>query len=464
MRPGRSSRPRRRSEEAAISADSVTARYLLEFGHPVFPLPESDLAKTLFAGRYLSRPVFLEAPELGALERDLSLVRSALSTLADRRYDGDLTALARAVGLTEFQADCIARSEGPSRRALTCMARADLYRDAAGFRLLEWNLGSSVGGVECADLCRAMRAIPELAAFLAREDLAYPGTIEAMLATVRSETGYPAGTDPVVALVGNPGSFPEMRAGMVNKAASMAARGLPAVVGHVGELARSGGRLRLRGEPVDVVFRLFTMEEAVAYAGDGLLEPLLSAAELGEVVMFTPLSAGLFGSKGALALLSEPAGQAGLSLAEREACGRLLPWTRRLRGGEAVLEDGGRVDLLAYVLEHQGDLVLKPSLSYGGNGVVVGADPDVTPAVWRDRVAEAVAGSFVVQRLVRPVPELFPTATAGRPAAWTVAWGVFTMRQGYAGTFIRAVPAYAGESITNLKRGALVGCGFHART
>jgi hypothetical protein len=406
--------------------------------------------------------VFLEARELGGLERDLSLVRSALGALPDRRYDGDLAAFARAVGMSGVQAGLIMRSEGPSRRALTCMARADLYRDAAGFRLLEWNLGSPVGGIECVDMCRALVGIPELAAFLAQEGLAYADTVEAMLATVRAETGYPAGTDPVVALVDAPRGFPDVKAALGHKAARWADRGLPTVVGHLGELARAGGRLCLRGQPVDVVFRTFTMEDALRHAGDGLLEPLLSAAERGEVVMFTPLSAELFGSKGALALLSEPAGQAGLSLAEREACGRLLPWTRRLRGGEAVLEDGGRVDLLAYVLEHQGDLVLKPSLSYGGNGVVVGADPDVTPAVWRDRVAEAVAGSFVVQRLVRPVPELFPTATAGRPAAWTVAWGVFTMRQGYAGTYVRAVPADAGESVVTFKKRALVGCGFHA--
>jgi hypothetical protein len=301
-----------------------------------------------------------------------------------------------------------------------------------------------------------------MAAFLAQEGLAYADTVEAMLATVRYETGYPAGTHPVVALVGNPGSFPEMRAGMCRKAASMADGGLPAVVGHLGELARLGGRLCLRGEPVDVVFRLFTMEEALAQAEDGLLEPLLSAAECGEVVIFTPLSSGLFGSKGALALLSEPAGQAGLSPEEREACGRLLPWTRRLRAGEAVLEDGGRVDLLPYVLDHQDDLVLKPSLSYGGNGVVVGADPGITRAVWRDRVAAAVGGCFVVQRLVRPVPELFPSATPGRPAAWTVAWGVFTMRQGYAGTYVRAVLADGGESVVTFKKRALVGCGFHS--
>jgi len=67
------------------------------------------------------------------------------------------------------------------------------------------------------------------------------------------------------------------------------------------------------------------------------------------------------------------------------------------------------------VLEHQDDLVLKPSLSYGGNGVVAGAAPGITPAMWRSRLAQAVNGSYIVQRLVRPVPELFPLRNSGAP-------------------------------------------------
>ncbi len=446
-----------------MSTDSITARYLAKLDHPLFPLPESYSAKIRFAGQYLSRPVFLEAQEFSRLEHDLSLVRGALSTLPQRLYDGDLMAFARAVGMTESQAACVTRGGDPSPRALTHMARADLYKDATGFRLLEWNLGSTVGGVECVDVCRALLAVPEIAAFLAQEGLVYADTREAVLETLLSETGYPAGTNPVVAAVETPGGFPDAKVMMDDKAAHWADRGLPTAVGHLGELARSNGRLCLRGEPIDVVYRMFTFEDVLSHVSDGLLEPLISAAECGEVVIFTPLDAELYGSKGALALLSDPHGQIGLTPEERDACARLVPWTRRVHAGETSVEDGTRVDLPAYVLDHQDDLVLKPSLSYGGSGVIVGADPGITPAMWRNGLAQAVNGSYVVQRLVRPVPELFPSATAGRMTAWTVAWGAFMMRQGYAGMVTRAVPADAGAGIVNFTKGALVGCGFHAQ-
>ena len=84
--------------------------------------------------------------------------------------------------------------------------------------------------------------------------------------------------------------------------------------------------------------------------------------------------------------------------------------------------------------------------------------------MWRDQLAEAVNhGSYVVQRRVRAVPELFPSADPGGLTAWTVAWGVFMMRQGYAGTFVRAVPSGAGDGVVNLATGALAGCAFHAQ-
>lgn len=88
-----------------MSMDSITARYLAQFDRPILPLPETYSTKIRFAGKYMSRPVFLEAREHSGLERDLSLVRSALSTVPQRLYDGDLRAFARAVCMMESQAE-----------------------------------------------------------------------------------------------------------------------------------------------------------------------------------------------------------------------------------------------------------------------------------------------------------------------------------------------------------------------
>lgn len=163
--------------------------------------------------------MFLEAEELSGLERDLPLVRSALGTLPQRLYDGDLSTFARAVGMMELQAECVLHSTGPVRHTVTGMGRADLYRDADGFRLLEWNLGSPTGGIKCVDTCRALFTIPEMPAFVAKEGLVYADSYEAMLTTLRSEAGFPDATEPVVALVETPGDFAEVEPLMNDKAA-----------------------------------------------------------------------------------------------------------------------------------------------------------------------------------------------------------------------------------------------------
>jgi hypothetical protein len=445
-----------------LSVDTITARYLKEFDRPLLPLPESPFATVKYGGKYLTRPVFLEAAELSALEHDLSLVRSALCSLPQRVYGGNLESFARAIGLTSAQVELVKRSTSPAVGAITEMARADLYRDASGFRLLEWNLGSTIGGAENVDMCRAILSVAEASLFLNKEGAAYVDTEAAMLATIRAETGYPTGTDPVVAMLDTPSMFAKTEPILRAIAARWQGHGLSTTVGHVGQLTRSDSRLCLRGEPIDVAYRVFTIEDALVHLDDGALEPLLSAAECGDVAMFTPLDAEIYGSKGALALLSDPSGQIGLTDEERDACVRLLPWSRRLRAGATSLADGSSVDLLAYATSHQDDLVLKPSFSSGGNGVLVGADPAVTPAMWRDALTQALDGSHVVQQLVRPEPELFPSAAVQDPVAWRVAWGVFTMRQGYAGTFVRAVPAEAGDAVVNFAQGALIGCCFHS--
>lgn len=178
--------------------------------------------------------------------------------------------------------------------------------------------------------------------------------------------------------------------------------------------------------------------------------------------MFTPLESEIYGSKGALALLSEPSGHIGLTAAERDACARLLPWTRIVQPGSTVLEDGSTVDLISYVLENQHDLVLKPSISYGGDGVILGSGSGVTTEMWRQHVIKAAEGrSSVVQRLIRPVHELFPSRVHRGLDAWTVAWGVFTTRHGYAGTFTRGLPVDANIQVVNRSSGASFGCAFH---
>lgn len=138
------------------------------------------------------------------------------------------------------------------------------------------------------------------------------------------------------------------------------------------------------------------------------MDPVIDAVARGEVAMFTPLDAELYGSKAPLAMLSDDANRHLFTAAELAAFDRVLPWTRMVRPGPVTLEDGRTVDLLDYATSQAGDLVLKPTLLDGGAGVLPGWHPDTSAQLWRDRLISAMRGPWVIQRRIRPAPEMCP--------------------------------------------------------
>src|SRR5260370_27568034 len=146
---------------------ALTERYLdraahlgINAGELLGPIGKSELLNSIYHGRYLSRPLFIGRAERDQLYGDLENVRDALVSLPDRLYDGDLAAYARALGANEVQVRAVLRSTG---RPVTPQAPADLYTDSSGFRLLEFNIGAAIGGMDNADICRGLLAHPVLA-------------------------------------------------------------------------------------------------------------------------------------------------------------------------------------------------------------------------------------------------------------------------------------------------------------
>jgi hypothetical protein len=192
--------------------------------------------------------------------------------------------------------------------------------------------------------------------------------------------------------------------------------------------------------------------------GPTLIDPVLRAAERGEVKIFTPMDSQLYGSKGALALLSDEENRHLCTPAELASLDRLLPWTRMVRPGQVTV-DGERGDLLEYALENQRNLVLKPTAKHGGLGVVAGWLTDQQE--WDRQVRAAMNEAFVLQRRVRPVPEMFPADGGVEP--YVLTWGAFLCGTGYGGMWVRGTtdPDTGG---VNMATGASATCCVHGAT
>ena len=413
----------------------------------------------LLAGQScLSRPLFIGQAEAGQLNSDLQHVRTAVTSLPARLYDGDLAAFAKDVGMTGSQISAVLRSRaGRAPSGLTNLVRGDLFPQRSGLRLLEFNMGSAVAGLECSHLCRMMLRYPLLREFARAHRLGYADTMTAELDLIFAETGLARDSYPMVALVDWPPRF-ERSASILHKfARHWRAKGLDAHACHLGQLKVKNGRVLLRGRPVDVIFRIFIIEQLLKPGGPALMDPILDAVARDQVAMFTPLDSELFGSKTPLAMISDERNRHLFSPAELAAIDRVLPWTRMVRPGPVTLEDGSTVDLFDYAVSHAADLVLKPNLLHGGIGVVAGWHPDSTEQAWRDQVSKAMGGPFVLQRRVVPDPELCP-GERGELVPWIANWGVYSFPTGYGGVYARAFPADSSQKVHQVSTGQLIGC------
>lgn len=442
-----------------MSHNALTEAYLAAFaatGGPASRVLEgvrSGTVDTSYEGRCLSRPVFLDRLELDRVARDTDLIRRLLADLPDRLYGGDLAAFARAVGATPAQAAAVAR--GPATPPPP-IARADYYRDDTGFRLIEVNWGAALGGLDNAELNRAMLTEPFVRDFVAEHELTYVDSTVELVDTMLTEANVPSGVRPVVALADWPASFTTLEPQLRRSAGRLAAAGVDAYPCHLGQLRYADGRVWLGERAVDIVYRLFLMEALLDPSGPPLIAPVLQAAERGEVTIFAPLETELFGSKGALALLSDEANRSRFAPDDLAGLDRILPWTRFVRSGPVTV-DGARYDLWDYALAEQAELILKPTMMHGGIGVVAGWQ--VTAAEWQERVEAALDAPYVLQRRIHPRTEPFPTDQGLEE--WTPVWGTFVVSHGYGGMYIRA--GRDRDNTVNIATGATGTCCFHER-
>jgi len=405
---------------------------------------------TGFLGRSLSRPSFLDHAAVARLGSDLDQLHTALTGLPDRLFAGDMAAFALAVGATDSQAEIVLRGRAstPSR-----MGRADFYLDDSGFRLLEINWGGALGGLDSAILNREMLRQPFVGDFVRRHQLGYVDPMVELVHTLFTECKIPTGSTPVVALTDWPQSYQTLEPRLRKNVAAYAEFGIEALPCHVGQLRYADGRVWLDDRAIDVVYRLFLMEDLLEDDGPRLIEPVLRAAERGEVAIFSPMDADLYGSKGALALLSDESHRQLYPPPMLASLDRILPWTRMIRPGPVTV-NGSTVELADHAVAEQRELIIKPTLMHGGAGIVAGWLTE--PAVWRRRLAEAMEQPYVLQRRIHAIPERFPTDTATEE--WTLTWGAFMAARGYGGMYVRG--SRDPDATVNMASGATGTCCF----
>ncbi|PYC83182.1 hypothetical protein C7C46_09250 [Streptomyces tateyamensis] len=409
-------------------------------------------------GQSLNRPVLLDAADRRRLEADLNGLFELLTTIPERLFAGDRRAFAKAVGMTPTQIDLVMRGAG---LRMPAMSRADMYREPAGFKLMELNTGSSLGGWQMGEFARTVRENEVFREFAAAERLVHPDPIGRIAEVLRGEAaaaGYELPERPVLALTEWPDGYVKTKPWLDFVVPDWLRNGFDTVVCHLGEFEYRDGVPHVHGRKVDVVYRIFLPGEmADEQRSRDLVDPLLDAVERGETFLFAGLDCELYGNKGSLAMLSDERNRAAFGTGEQELVDRILPWTRFLRE-ERVERAGERIDLLPFALANKDRLALKPTLLYGGVGVVPGWS--VGQAEWEAHLRGAVDGPYVVQERVLPVAERFVREDGQGFEQMVVAYGVLMVGSAYAGMLVRGTPD-AQVGIVSMSNGAQIGCCFH---
>ncbi len=382
----------------------------------------------------LNRPLFVTHSKLSHFVQDVTLLFDLLLQLPQRCFEGDLERMGAALGVA------------PRARALMCRmrdisgltppppfyGRADMYDDGESFRLLEFNLGSELGGIERAgEIPKNFLRVPGFAEFASAHRLDWIDTGAAVADALRTAALAIGVTDPVVALIDAPGSLVAYGQHWDSLRQVMEEQGLTFLIGELGEIDYAG-RPSLHGRPINVVLRCVSVAELLEIEnGEALIEPLVQAHEAGRLVLWTSMASTLFANKGTLALLWDLARNGHLNPTDQSLLERITPESFSLLNGDDRL--------WRQCIEEQTGWVLKPADAYGGQGVVAGWS--VAPDAWLAALSAAWDHPFVVQRRVRPKPE--PVAMPAGLQQAEAAWGAFFTPAGFAGAYARVLPAGA---------------------
>lgn len=334
------------------------------------------------------------------------------------------------------------------------LGRADAYHDGTSYKLLEFNLGSEVGGLELGVFNQGLLQVPEFAAFARKHGLDHVdiGARMAALLRDRARPAVSGGAEPVVGLIEGRGGVAAYGRMMVATQEAMAEHGLDLRIGEVGDVrARADGKLTLHGTPLDLVLRNFAAGQLLDDPdGPEVAEPFLRAHEAGRTVLFTSLESAFYANKNALSLLTDPRRSSAFDAGERALAERLLPWSRRL----GTIGAAGSAGLVEVCRERRERLVLKPGAGYGGLDTFAGWES--TDAEWRAALSFAVErGGYVAQERVVPRSEPVYDPATGSADDWIGVLGIFLTDDGYAGTHARANRADGG---------AIVGLSSNPRT
>jgi hypothetical protein len=339
------------------------------------------------------------------------------------------------------------------------LSRSDMIRTEEGFKVLEVNTTSRLGGWQARLFVDAILRKPWMRRFLEETgtEVTYTNPLRSLLEYMAGRA-LDASLDDggevnLAVLVADPSVLAASRIGLAGffreeylrliEETGRPLRGELTFASYDAVQETRGG-LVLDGRRVHVVLEF---DEGVVKA------PVLRAFKAGLVHLYNGPAAPVLNDKRNLALLSEHEESDLFDAEERRTIRAYVPWTRVVRPGPVRFR-GETSPLRDVLVGHRESMVLKQAVSYGGEGVRMGFE--TAPEAWEPLVDQILQeGGWVAQERLRSLPHWYQTGDSGYGPC-DVIWGLFCFGDRYSGAFTRVLP-YGRRGVINSAQGAQEG-------
>jgi hypothetical protein len=328
--------------------------------------------------------------------------------------------------------------------------RIDLTYTNEGFKVLEANIGSSIGGWQLQSFTEIInKTHPQLQQnyqsvntqyiyfeFLVKNIIKYVHSIEGEINIFISMDDVQEGQQHTYLV--------EFLNELLSKTLSDKNLKGKVFIGSLSKLKLSNTILHLGGERIHAVLNMSSEEITIELMRAFMMDAIYFPDHLG-VTMYR--------KKSNLELLRELAENKKFSQEDNDFILKVIPWTATIKEGKEVVFKGNRKNISTLLKGHKNQLVIKDNYGEQGKDVFIGKF--LSTSAWEEVIKLALKEEkFIAQEFSESINFSAPNSNND----WTdhkIVWGSFGFGEVYGGVFVRMSEVKTDTGIINAARGAV---------
>jgi len=404
--------------------------------------------------QFYIEPILLNKKEVNLLTTECSELKELIMGIEKNFFRNNQDEYLRQLGYNQGEIDVLLSSNVNDE---IWFARADLVKTKDGFKMLEFNIDSSVGGYEIGELNKLLiqHIDPSL------NDLISIDPIDGIIRGFEDlfkKSNWEKGSK----VIGIIDWYPDMLTYIddhIKLKSILENCGFRVKVCDQENVENRDNDLYMDNTKIDILFKFFlfsdTSEDTTA------LTKIMKSIKSRNTLMVNSLKTEVYSNKGNFAILRSKEYKQTRSIKERELIDKLIPWSSFLTPEKNGDYRGRSLPIIEIAKEHKDTMVLKPLRGYGGKGVKLGWT--FSDVEWEHQLNSILSSDepYLLQEKVESEVCLLPYVDDEKIKYKNTElnYGLLLYKDFYNGMVLRGAPSQT-NSLSNVSQGASVGCVF----